>query len=67
MKLNRMCTSCRCLGTDCAGTTESVWTNCIYRKSANGDADLSPSIPIIPRETMLEHGVLISKLGEATK
>ena len=62
MTLNRMCLSCQCLGTDCKGTEVQTWTNCAYRKSPNGDADLPPSIPIISRETMLEHGVLISKL-----
>lgn len=67
MKLNRMCTSCQCLGVDCGGTAESVWTNCIYRKSAKGDADLSPVIPIMSREDLEERGVLISKLNEAAK
>lgn len=61
MKLNRMCASCQCLGTDCAGTAESVWTGCVYRKSTGPEN--SPYEPVISREVMQERGVLISKFG----
>jgi len=28
-KLNDMCTNCK---TECAGTSETVWTNCVHKK-----------------------------------
>lgn len=30
--INRMCTDCACYGFDCDGTTNQVWTGCIYRR-----------------------------------
>lgn len=30
--LNSMCENCLCLGKECAGTCNQVWTGCIYRK-----------------------------------
>ena len=32
-ELNNMCPNCACLGVDCSGTYEAVWTGCIYRKT----------------------------------
>lgn len=29
--LNSMCANCKCLGHTCQGTTNKVWTGCIYR------------------------------------
>lgn len=42
-RLNPMCEKCKCrlesdeLGHICQGTTEQVWTNCIYRKTEEYD------------------------------
>lgn len=30
--LNTMCKNCTRLGADCAGTEETVWTGCVFRK-----------------------------------
>lgn len=30
--LNSLCTNCICLGVDCEGTVEGVYTGCIFRK-----------------------------------
>lgn len=35
IQLNRMCRSCRRRNVDCNGTTNPVWTGCVYRKSGN--------------------------------
>lgn len=37
-QLNSMCSNCNCLGKTCDGTTEQVWTGCVFRKveSSNG-------------------------------
>lgn len=32
-ELNKMCITCKCLGKSCNGTTEQVWTGCVYYKS----------------------------------
>ena len=32
-KLNPMCETCANLGRSCQGTTEPVWTGCVYRKA----------------------------------
>lgn len=32
-QLNSMCTNCLCLGKECAGTCNQVWTGCIYKKT----------------------------------
>lgn len=32
--LNRMCKNCLCLNNGCVGTNNTVWTGCIYRKTA---------------------------------
>ena len=29
---NLICASCACLGVDCSGTADPVWTGCVYRK-----------------------------------
>lgn len=31
--LNKMCENCLCLGKDCNGTENQVWSGCIYRKT----------------------------------
>lgn len=31
-KVNRMCLNCGKFGGECQGTTEKVWTGCIYKK-----------------------------------
>lgn len=31
--LNKMCENCLCLGNDCKGTGNQVWSGCIYRKT----------------------------------
>lgn len=33
--VNRICRSCTCYGLDCAGTTDPVWTGCVYRRPDN--------------------------------
>lgn len=30
--INRMCKNCTCLNVDCKGTTNQVWTGCVYKK-----------------------------------
>ena len=62
MTLNRMCLNCKCLDNDCAGTNCQDWTGCIYRK-ASDEKDLCSNQPIISREVMEEHNVLISALA----
>ena len=32
--MNKMCKDCLCLNVDCAGTNNTNWTGCIYRKTA---------------------------------
>jgi len=32
-KLNPMCETCANLGQSCTGTTDPVWTGCVYRKA----------------------------------
>lgn len=32
-ELNHMCKNCTCLNVDCNGTTNKVWTGCIYKKT----------------------------------
>lgn len=34
IEINSMCENCKCLNNSCNGTTEKVWTGCIYRKTA---------------------------------
>ena len=58
--MNRMCIDCKCLGVDCKGTDNNVWTGCVYRKCDNGERDLSPYQPIISRATAEERNVCIS-------
>lgn len=31
-KLNNMCKNCNCLNKDCKGTTNQVYTGCIFKK-----------------------------------
>ena len=35
--LNTMCLNCKLLGNDCSGTSEKVWTGCIYRQKNEDD------------------------------
>ena len=62
--MNRMCLDCECLNNDCKGTNNQTWTNCIYRKSDKNNLNSNSVIPIISRETLKEHNVLISKMIE---
>lgn len=56
--LNKMCQGCVRLQKDCSGTTNQVWTGCVYRKA--GTEYQGSIIPIMPREDMEDKGVLIS-------
>jgi hypothetical protein len=60
--MNSICLNCQCLHDDCKGTNNSAWTGCIFRKPIKVDENLCSQIPIIPRETLEAHNVLISKL-----
>lgn len=31
--LNKICENCICLGVDCRGTENQVWTGCVHRKT----------------------------------
>jgi hypothetical protein len=35
LELNSICLNCKCLNKTCNGTTEKVWTGCVYRKTEN--------------------------------
>lgn len=37
--MNRMCENCLCLNNGCTGTTETVWTGCIFKKTAEPEKE----------------------------
>ena len=37
--LNTMCLDCKKLNNDCKGTECQVWTGCIYKEKADGNAE----------------------------
>ena len=38
-ELNKMCNDCIKLNKECEGTTEKVWTGCIYKERRGIDGD----------------------------
>lgn len=37
--LNRICNNCLCLNIDCQGTTNTVWTGCILKKTSKPEKE----------------------------
>ena len=61
--LNRMCKDCLCFGKDCKGSTNSIYTGCVFKKSEPNAIYSDDSHRIgISREELEEKGVVISKL-----
>lgn len=60
-ELNSMCLDCICRGTDCDGTTEQVWTGCVYRQIKTTEP--SAWIPMMMRESMESRNVPIDAIN----
>ena len=54
-----MCLDCDMRGMDCTGTFEQAWTGCTHRKAK---AEMSASVPIIPRDKLEERHVNMAAL-----
>ena len=66
--LNRMCKDCLCLGKDCNGETNHIYTGCIFKKSEPNAIYGDDSHRIgISREELEHKNVNINKLKEVLK
>ena len=65
--LNRMCNNCKCLGNDCKGEINHVYTGCVFKKQDTSTQENNSCIIGMSTEEVESRNINKNKLMEVTR